>query len=356
MFGEGMEPGSAWYKCLNNDDRVLDFFHAVLRLASDNVIEDVEKARPLMRLLFRADEKQSYTVNGEILEKLGCSYEELRRLLISSPGGPRCERVPLPGAPEGALAPILVPNPPDVEPETEEEKAKKGRRRGWSTKEQRLRAIQRGIVTDRGLVNEKGELRPHLLAPMPMLPHFGGHDAAVQRQRMNIHATALAALISRLEWKGEDKKRSKKRAVSDADVPVTVDMGRPKPGLEAFKRPKQMSGPRNGMSGMSGMSGMGNFRPIMPLGPFPPTIMSSLWPHVQGTRVLPPTVYVPGVPGVQQVGRIPLPPRNMPIDTWSDSGSLGSVDSQALNSIMKDLEFIEETLAHERAQPTAVIT
>ena len=107
---------------------------------------------------------------------------------------------------------------------------------------------------------------------------------------------------------------------------------------------------------MSGMGGMGNFRPIMPLGPFPPTIMSSLWPHVQGTRVLPPTVYVPGVPGVQQVGRIPLPPRNMPIDTWSDSGSLGSVDSQALNSIMKDLEFIEETLAHERAQPTAVIT
>ena len=40
----------------------------------------------------------------------------------------------------------------------------------------------------------------------------------------------------------------------------------------------------------------------------------------------------------------------------SDSGSLGSVDSQALNSIMKDLEFIEETLAHERAQPTAVKT
>ena len=38
-----MEPGSAWYKVLNNDDRVLDFFHAVLRLASDNVIEDVEK-------------------------------------------------------------------------------------------------------------------------------------------------------------------------------------------------------------------------------------------------------------------------------------------------------------------------
>lgn len=104
------------------------------------------------------------------------------------------------------------------------------------------------------------------------------------------------------------------------------------------------------------MSGMGNFRPIMPLGPFPPTIMSSLWPHVQGTRVLPPTVYVPGV---QQVGKIPLPPRNRPIDTLStlsDSGSLGSMDSQALNSIMKDLEFIEETLAHERAQPTAVIT
>jgi len=347
-----MEPGSAWYKVLNNDDRVLDFFHAVLRLASDNVIEDVEKARPLMRLLFRADEKQSYTVNGEILEKLGCSYEELRRLLVSSPGGPRCERVPLPGAPEGALAPILVPAPPGVEPETDEEKAKKGRRRGWSTKEQRLRAIQRGIVTDRGLVNEKGELRPHLLAPMPMMPHFGGHDAAVQRQRMNIHATALAALISRLEWKGEEarKKRSKKRAVSDMDVPVTVDMGRPKPDLEAFKRPKQLSGPR------SGMSGMGNFRPIMPLGPFPPTIMSSLWPHVQGTRVLPPTVYVPGV---QQVGKIPLPPRNRPIDTLStlsDSGSLGSMDSQALNSIMKDLEFIEETLAHERAQPTAVIT
>ena len=44
------------------------------------------------------------------------------------------------------------------------------------------------------------------------------------------------------------------------------------------------------------------------------------------------------------------------IDTLSDSGSLGSMDSQALNSIMKDLEFIEETLAHERAQPTAVIT
>ena len=59
VFGECMEPGSAWYKCLNNDDRVLDFFHAVLRLASDNVIEDVEKARPLMRLLFRADEKPS---------------------------------------------------------------------------------------------------------------------------------------------------------------------------------------------------------------------------------------------------------------------------------------------------------
>ena len=356
-----MEPGSAWYKVLNNDDRVLDFFHAVLRLASDNVIEDVEKARPLMRLLFRADEKQSYTVNGEILEKLGCSYEELRRLLISSPGGPRCERVPLPGAPEGALAPILVPAPPGVEPETEEEKAKKGKRRGWSTKEQRLKAIQRGIVTDRGLVNEKGELRPHLLAPMPMMPHFGGHDAAVQRQRMNIHATALAALISRLEWKGEEarKKRSKKRAVSDTDVPVTVDMGRPTPRLETFKRPKQPSGPRNGMSGMYGMSGMGNFRPILPLGtPFQPTMVSSLWPHMQGTRVLPPTVYVPGVPGVQQVpnGKIPLPPRNMPTDTLSDSGSLGSVDSQALNSIMKDLEFIEETLAHERAQPTAVKT
>ena len=46
----------------------------------------------------------------------------------------------------------------------------------------------------------------------------------------------------------------------------------------------------------------------------------------------------------------------MPTDTLSDSGSLGSVDSQALNSIMKDLEFIEETLAHERAQPTAVKT
>ena len=68
----------------------------------------------------------------------------------------------------------------------------------------------------------------------------------MQRQRMNIHATALAALISRLEWKGEEarKKRSKKRAVSDMDVPVTVDMGRPKPDLEAFKRPKQLSGPR----------------------------------------------------------------------------------------------------------------
>ena len=261
--------------------------------------------------------------------------------------------MPLPGAPEGALAPILVPNPPDVEPETEEEKAKKGRRRGWSTKEQRLRAIQRGIVTDRGLVTRKASCgrtcsrRCRCCRP-------GGHDAAVQRQRMNIHATALAALISRLEWKGEDKKRSKKRAVSDADVPVTVDKGRPKPGLEAFKRPKQMSGPRNGMSGMSGMSGMGNFRPIMPLGPFPPTIMSSLWPHVQGTRAAADGVRA-GAGGCSRLGEYPLPPRNMPIDTWSDSGSLGSVDSQALNSIMKDLEFIEETLAHERAQPTAVI-
>ena len=256
----------------------------------------------------------------------------------------------------------MVPAPPGVEPETEEEKAKKGKRRGWSTKEQRLKAIQRGIVTDRGLVNEKGELRPHLLAPMPMMPHFGGHDAAVQRQRMNFHATALAALISRLEWKGEEarKKRSKKRAVSDTDVPVTVDMGRPKPGLETFKRPKQRAPVEaSGMSGMYGMSGMGNFRPICPWG----RRFSRRWCRrcgrtMQGTRVLPPTVYVPGVPGLQQVpnGKIPLPPRNMPIDTWSDSGSLGSVDSQALNSIMKDLEFIEETLAHERAQPTAVKT
>ena len=87
-----MEPGSAWYKVLNNDDRVLDFFHAVLRLASDNVIEDVEKARPLMRLLFRADEKQSYTVNGEILEKLGCSYEELRSCLLYTSPSPRDKR------------------------------------------------------------------------------------------------------------------------------------------------------------------------------------------------------------------------------------------------------------------------
>ena len=80
-----------------------------------------------------------------------------------------------------------------------------------------------------------------------------------------------------------------------------------------------------------------------------PACPSSLSSHVDALGL-------PGVPGVQQVGRIPLPPRNMPIDTWSDSGSLGSVDSQALNSIMKDLEFIEETLAHERAQPTAVKT
>ena len=194
-----MEPGSPWYRVLNNDDRVLDFFHAVLRIASSNVIEDTEKARPLMRLLFRADEKQSYTVDADILEKLGCTHDELRKLLESSPGGPRCERIPLPGAPAGALAPILVPPPPGVEPETEEEKLKKGRRRGWSTKEERLKAIQRGIVTDRGLVNERGELRPHLLAPMPLMPHLGmgGHAAAVHR--MNMHATALAALISRLE-------------------------------------------------------------------------------------------------------------------------------------------------------------
>ena len=97
-----MEPGSPWYRVLNNDDRVLDFFHAVLRIASSNVIEDTEKARPLMRLLFRADEKQSYTVDADILEKLGCTHDELRKLLESSPGGPRCERIPLPGAPAGA--------------------------------------------------------------------------------------------------------------------------------------------------------------------------------------------------------------------------------------------------------------
>ena len=353
-----MEPGSPWYRVLNNDDRVLDFFHAVLRIASSNVIEDTEKARPLMRLLFRADEKQSYTVDADILEKLGCTHDELRKLLESSPGGPRCERIPLPGAPAGALAPILVPPPPGVEPETEEEKLKKGRRRGWSTKEERLKAIQRGIVTDRGLVNERGELRPHLLAPMPLMPHLGmgGHDAAVHR--MNMHATALAALISRLEWKGEDakkKKKSKKRPITtEDDAPVTVDMGRPKlPGLDAFKRQKAHSIPGSGM-------GMGNLRAILPAphGAFGQTIVPGLWPHMQGmhvhgTHVLPPTLYVPGA---QPVGKIPLPPLHRPMDTLSDSGSFGSVDSQALNSIVKDLEFIEETLKQERAQPTAVTT
>jgi len=74
---------------------------------------------------------------------------------------------------------------------------------------------------------------------------------------------------------------------------------------------------------------------------------------VHGTHVLPPTLYVPGA---QPVGKIPLPPLHRPMDTLSDSGSFGSVDSQALNSIMKDLEFIEETLKQERAQPTAVTT
>ena len=183
----------------------------------------------------------------------------------------------------------MVPAPPGVEPETDEEKAK-GRRRGWSTKEQRLRAIQRGIVTDRGLVNEKGELRPHLLAPMPMMPHFGGHDAAVQRQRMNTcHRVGSADIEARVERRRRRKKRSKKRAVSDMDVPSlwTWVGGR----IGGFQAPKAAVGPQERHERHERH---GQLSPDNALG----AVSSRRWcrrcGRTQGTRVLPPTVYVPG--------------------------------------------------------------